>query len=80
MDSEVCSTAESVAKTKRVCFGEPASVTGSVRPELALKIEFNEATPFSTPCGSPPYYTPSSSPRNEVSRTDTLVARAEAKV
>ena len=68
MDSEVCSTAESVAKTKRVCFGEPASVTGSVRPELALKIEFNEATPFSTPCGSPPYC------------TDTLVARAEAKV
>ncbi|KAI4300569.1 hypothetical protein L6164_033934 [Bauhinia variegata] len=62
---------ESVVKANKVYFSESVSVVGRVEPslseeEVAVTMELTDTTPFSTPCGSPPYYTPSSSPLREV--------------
>ena len=35
-------------------------------PELTAAVGVDEATPFSTPCASPPYFTPSPSPTRDV--------------
>ncbi|KAJ4977752.1 hypothetical protein NE237_008532 [Protea cynaroides] len=71
LESEKSSSAERKSNTdqKRVslndCFEktleEPAVDTGEVEVEVEVGLE-REGTPFSTPCASPPYYTPSPSP------------------
>ncbi|ESW17794.1 hypothetical protein PHAVU_007G269000 [Phaseolus vulgaris] len=37
---------------------------------IAVEELLNETTPFSTPCASPPYYTPNASPSHEEYRKD----------
>lgn len=72
LDSENCSSADSVLKTKRACYTATATTAtesaggGGNVEEVAVAIELNETTPFSTPCASPPYFTPSSSPTREL--------------
>lgn len=45
----------------QVCVG--STLTDDVA--ASVLVEVDEATPFSTPCASPPYYTPSPSPSRE---------------
>ncbi|KAJ7971653.1 Transmembrane protein [Quillaja saponaria] len=68
LDSEICSSVETLSKMRRVCLDQSVSAsTVTTRfTDVAVTIELNEATPYSTPCASPPYYTPSSSPSREV--------------
>lgn len=73
-DSENCSSAEIVLKTKRACYTTTTAATtatesgcrGGNVEEVAVTIDLSETTPFSTPCASPPYFTPSSSPSREL--------------
>ncbi|KAI4348898.1 hypothetical protein L6164_009564 [Bauhinia variegata] len=78
MESEYSASAsaeiefDTVVKTNRACFSEPVgTVEQNLREgEVAVTIELNETTPFWTPCGSPSYYTPSSSPLHEIIPSD----------
>lgn len=65
VDSENCSSSENGTRTKRVCTEEVVGVLARSVPVVAVKIDVDDATPFSTPCASPPYYTPLSSPTRE---------------
>lgn len=55
------------ATTKRVCqLEELYEGSDSVaQVEVTVKVEDDATTPFSTPCGSPPYYTPLPSPARD---------------
>lgn len=66
LDSENCSSSENGTRTKRaVCTEEVVGVLARSLPVVAVKIDVDDATPFSTPCASPPYYTPLPSPTRE---------------
>lgn len=45
------------AETKSVSLGECLRVADEL-PELTVAVGVDEVTPFSTPCASPPYFTP----------------------
>ncbi|XP_028784950.1 uncharacterized protein LOC114740870 [Neltuma alba] len=64
LDSENFSSAESVLKTKRVFYAAAAESGGGDESVEEVEVII-ETTPFSTPCASPPYFTPSSSPVRE---------------
>lgn len=63
------SSSEKSDDKKRVCLRECLAEVGDEAPpneEAAVVLEVEEAvTPFSTPCGSPPYFTPSPSPARD---------------
>ncbi|GAV57327.1 hypothetical protein CFOL_v3_00865 [Cephalotus follicularis] len=67
LESESCCTSfdENGTRAKRVrlndCF-EDKVVLPQSSSQVVVDIEVDQATPFSTPCGSPQYYTPSPSP------------------
>lgn len=52
-------------ETKRTSLGERFMVADEA-PEMTAAVGVDEATPFSTPCASPPYFTPSPSPTRDV--------------
>ncbi|XP_057960051.1 uncharacterized protein LOC131152281 [Malania oleifera] len=64
MESEKCSSAEKEPKTKTVLLEECFEVARSLA-EATATVGVSETTPFSTPCSSPPYYTPPPSPSRE---------------
>jgi hypothetical protein len=69
VDSENCSSSEKgTKKSKRVITEERVAVVAvsSSLPVVAVTVDVDEATPFSTPCASPPYYTPLPSPAREM--------------
>ncbi|KAB1222558.1 hypothetical protein CJ030_MR2G007344 [Morella rubra] len=68
VDSENCSSSEAGTKAKRVRKEEVVGVELSL-PVVTVSVETEEATPFSTPCASPPYYTPLPSPTREIERS-----------
>lgn len=47
----------------RDCFSGPVKM---VDDDFAVDVDVEEATPYSTPCASPPYFTPSPSPGHDV--------------
>ncbi|XP_022747842.1 uncharacterized protein LOC111297360 [Durio zibethinus] len=56
---------QSEAKSeKRVCLTDCFSGPVEMADDVVVDVE--ETTPFSTPCASPPYFTPSSSPGRDV--------------
>ncbi|XWS66590.1 hypothetical protein CRYUN_Cryun05aG0212800 [Craigia yunnanensis] len=67
-DSVENSADQSEAKSeKRICWGD--CLSGGVieiADDAVLVVDVEEATPFSTPCSSPPYFTPSPSPDRDV--------------
>ncbi|KAI9122367.1 hypothetical protein K1719_007056 [Acacia pycnantha] len=68
LDSDNFSSTETVVKTKRVCYAATAAAAESGGGDESVEeVEVMiDTTPFSTPCASPPYFTPSSSPVLEV--------------
>lgn len=68
-ESENGSTVEgSAVVVKKDTVGKSALLSEKVAvDEVIVTVEglMNETTPFSTPCASPPYYTPDSSPTRE---------------
>lgn len=65
LDSENFSSAESMVKTRRVCCAAATAGSGGGDGSVEEVEVIIETTPFSTPCASPPYFTPSSSPVRE---------------
>ncbi|KAK4272681.1 hypothetical protein QN277_021200 [Acacia crassicarpa] len=66
LDSDNFSSAETVVKTKSVCYAAAAAESGGGDESVEEVEVMIDTTPFSTPCASPPYFTPSSSPVLEV--------------
>lgn len=68
VDSENCSSSEKgTKKSTRAITEERVGVSSSLPVvAVAVTVDVDEATPFSTPCASPPYYTPLPSPTREV--------------
>lgn len=52
---------------------DKSTVTSTDDVAITGAVELDDATPFSTPCGSPPYYTPSPSPSREEVKMSTMV-------
>ncbi|XP_059455308.1 uncharacterized protein LOC132185564 [Corylus avellana] len=72
VDCENCSSSEKgKTKSKRVITEERVGVVGvsSSLPVVFMTIDVDEATLFSTPCASSPYYTPLPSPTREMEST-----------
>ncbi|XP_021289655.1 uncharacterized protein LOC110420602 [Herrania umbratica] len=55
-----------VKSDNRVCLRDRFSGPVEVADDVAVVVDVEEATPFSTPCASPPYFTPSPSPGRDV--------------
>lgn len=53
------------SNSKTVSFDQAESVDDQVVVLVSVEEAVDEATPFSTPCASPPYYTPSPSPTHD---------------
>ncbi|CBI30380.3 hypothetical protein VitviT2T_012447 [Vitis vinifera] len=64
------------AETKSVSLGECLRVADEL-PELTVAVGVDEVTPFSTPCASPPYFTPSPSPTRDVGNGTTSPENVE---
>ncbi|XVF07557.1 hypothetical protein REPUB_Repub06bG0149500 [Reevesia pubescens] len=66
-DSVENSADRSEAKSeKRICLRDCFSGGVEMADDVVLVVDVEEATPFSTPCASPPYFTPSPSPGRDV--------------
>jgi hypothetical protein len=68
-DQNCSSSEKGKTKSKSVITEERVGVVGvssSLPVAVAVMIDVDEATPFSTPCASPPYYTPLPSPTREI--------------
>ncbi|PON97408.1 DNA-directed DNA polymerase, family B, conserved site [Trema orientale] len=71
-DDEAERTAEGLEKEAdgsddrdRVCTGSTLTDDVAVSVDVEVVVVDDDATPFSTPCASPPYYTPPPSPSRE---------------
>ncbi|OMO82547.1 hypothetical protein CCACVL1_11912 [Corchorus capsularis] len=60
----------------RDCFSGPVEMADDV-DTVSITVGVEEATPFSTPCASPPYFTPSPSPSREVVDSSILIVSPE---